>query len=542
MPKQITQYSLLISCPSDVLEELDIIKDVIEEFNRTVGEANNALIVPKHWSTNSYPESGGKAQELLNKQFVLECDLAVAVFWTRFGTPTGNYGSGTEEEIEELIKSGKQVFLYFSDCPINPSTFDQEQYNKVQEFREKYKEGKGLYASYSDLSSFRRNFSNHLYQYFLKLFTEENNILETKTTSSNIAITGIFNGKIIEKPLVFKMNLQNSRFIANLKFDINKLYKKVLKIHIPDSNRTNNDDVEKYDNEVNTDENNTIATLGSYKQSVELAKFFQPIEVSFSDSEKNLISNYANDNNILIDENEFFNIGNLSRVKQLFGGGPMGTGPSTSLEGTEEEKQKYYLIEELINKITEFNQWKKYFNEIDSHYYIELAVSNKGTKFDEDVDIKLFIMENCLIHKNRLPFPDNDILEVAEGVFNQIYRSKKTVAINEYEDYIDYEPINMSYPRIYGPTYEEMVESNKENYKDTVDKIFCYEYFKEDGYDIISFNISYIKQNTNIAFPSLLVFNTMVDEIKYEIRSKHSPKLVEGTLKIDKSQISKPLV
>ena len=33
-----------------------------------------------------------------------DCDAAVAIFWTKFGTPTDKYGSGTEEEIEEMLR------------------------------------------------------------------------------------------------------------------------------------------------------------------------------------------------------------------------------------------------------------------------------------------------------------------------------------------------------------------------------------------------------------------------------------------------------
>ena len=109
----ITAYDLLISCPSDVVDYLEILKESVESFNRTFGAINNIEVVTKHWSTDSYPETGDKPQELLNKQFVRECDAAVALFWTRFGTPTDKYGSGTEEEIEEMLSTGKQVFIYF---------------------------------------------------------------------------------------------------------------------------------------------------------------------------------------------------------------------------------------------------------------------------------------------------------------------------------------------------------------------------------------------------------------------------------------------
>lgn len=49
---------------------------------------------------------------------------AVAIFWTKFGTPTDKYGSGTEEEIEEMLSSNKQVegavveYSGFSECKL----------------------------------------------------------------------------------------------------------------------------------------------------------------------------------------------------------------------------------------------------------------------------------------------------------------------------------------------------------------------------------------------------------------------------------------
>jgi len=145
MPKQVTKFDLLISCPSDVNEEIKVIKETVDSFNRMYGDINNTIISIKHWSTNSYPEYGNSPQKLLNNQFILDCDAVVAVFWTRFGTPTDEYNSSTEEEIEELIKKGKQVFLYFSDCQITPSSIDMDQYQKVSAFRTKYLDRKVNY-------------------------------------------------------------------------------------------------------------------------------------------------------------------------------------------------------------------------------------------------------------------------------------------------------------------------------------------------------------------------------------------------------------
>lgn len=121
MPRSVTQYDLLISCPGDIHSELPLINKAVEEFNSLFSDTLGISIRTKHWSKNAYAQSGGKPQALLNGQFVKDCDAAVALFWTRFGTPTDEYGSGTEEEIEIMLGSGKQVFMYFSDKPISPS-------------------------------------------------------------------------------------------------------------------------------------------------------------------------------------------------------------------------------------------------------------------------------------------------------------------------------------------------------------------------------------------------------------------------------------
>ena len=100
MAQNVTLYNLLISCPGDIKEEVTLIESAVDEFNELYAETLGITIKTRHWSKSSYAQSGGKPQALLNEQFVNKCDAAVAIFWTRFGSPTDEYGSGTEEEIE----------------------------------------------------------------------------------------------------------------------------------------------------------------------------------------------------------------------------------------------------------------------------------------------------------------------------------------------------------------------------------------------------------------------------------------------------------
>ena len=44
--------------------------------------------MPVGWETHSSPDLGAPAQEQINERILEHCDLLIAVFWTRLGTPT----------------------------------------------------------------------------------------------------------------------------------------------------------------------------------------------------------------------------------------------------------------------------------------------------------------------------------------------------------------------------------------------------------------------------------------------------------------------
>lgn len=131
------------------------------------GEYKDIVLRTRYWKDDSFAQSGGKAQELLNKQIVETSDLAVAVFWTKFGEPTEHYASGTEEEIETMISNGKQVFVYFLDKPISPSTLNSKEYKKIINFKKKYC-GQGIYVTVKDEIKLESDILDGLTHYFAK--------------------------------------------------------------------------------------------------------------------------------------------------------------------------------------------------------------------------------------------------------------------------------------------------------------------------------------------------------------------------------------
>lgn len=154
-------YQVLIASPSDVEEEREIAVRVIQDWNNLHSFSRKVALLPLRWETHTTPEYGRRPQEVINRQIVDQCDLLVAVFWTRIGSPTGEAESGTLEEIERVAAAGKPVMLYFSKVGQDPDIVDLDQLKRLREFKEKTYPN-SLTESYRSSLDFRDKFSRQL--------------------------------------------------------------------------------------------------------------------------------------------------------------------------------------------------------------------------------------------------------------------------------------------------------------------------------------------------------------------------------------------
>ena len=65
-----------------------------------------------------------------------------------------------------------------------------------------------------------------------------------------------------------------------------------------------------------------------------------------------------------------------------------------------------------------------------------------------------------------------------------------------------------------------------------MENVFCFDLRGNNEDDILCFNIPYLKQNTKMFFPSYLFFKKIPKNLRYEIRSKHSPEVYKGMLEL----------
>lgn len=160
MAHQAIILNVMIASPSDVAEERQLVRDAIYEWNTIHSKQFGIMLNPVCWETHVAPEMGDRPQEIINKRILENSDILIGIFWTRLGTPTGEYVSGTVEEISKHITSKKLTCLYICDRPISPSQIT-DQYSKLQTQINNWKPS-GVLNFYRELAGFKENIKNHL--------------------------------------------------------------------------------------------------------------------------------------------------------------------------------------------------------------------------------------------------------------------------------------------------------------------------------------------------------------------------------------------
>lgn len=208
MPQAITRFTILISSPSDTKSECNAAEGEIVAINRTHGDSTGIELFPIDWRRDSRADSGDEPQALLNKQIVNDADIILAILKERMGTPTKNYGSGTEEEIMLAIAAGKKVLVYFWEPPSGYQPMDDEQFSSLKEFRDRIiKLNKIMFATFTDETNLRDKVRHD----FTKLLFElEGSSAFTKPGLSLVAINN--NNAIVTDSIPIIPKSGSSRF------------------------------------------------------------------------------------------------------------------------------------------------------------------------------------------------------------------------------------------------------------------------------------------------------------------------------------------
>lgn len=493
MAQSVTLYNLLVSCPGDITEEVKLIESAVEEFNELYADPLGITIKTRHWSKSSYAQSGGKPQALLNEQFVNKCDAAVAIFWTKFGSPTDEYGSGTEEEIEIMLQSGKQVFMYFSDKPLPPSQMNDEGYKKIQAFREKYKD-RGIYFTYSSEEEFKKLFFAHLSMHFLS----DQKVKEVKNDRvSELKLMGIDeNGTLSDEASICAFVLNTQTTMRHYLDTIRSMYQEIAGMNVGKRMTVNNAFV---------------------------AGLTRPVDID--EEEREFITTVAKQLEMDLPD-DFFDLGNLNKdsLSVSFLGGP-------NLKGSPEEIQKYRKIKKLRETISKALEWAPVEKAFSDKQCLRLAIQNCGKAIDEDVEITFEIPRKSLLTMTEFPNFKNDEMGylLNDCDMSVLFGIDSTAEYVEYSESERNRTTNYT-PRPYGlPGY---VPNYSDDFIEELNNVFCYSIYSSGDNYIVKLKVDYIKHNTTVAFPSILFVKDEIIEIPYKITSKNNPDIVTATLKV----------
>lgn len=184
MPKEITQFRCLLISPGDVEAERDAITKLVESWNAQIGKNLNVNIDLTKWETHSTPDMSEGPQDVLNRQIVDDCDLGIAIFWSRIGSPTKGYISGSVEEIERLLKIKKRVLVYFCEKPIPQNSLKDDQFNKLQQLKGEFSE-RGLLNTYTTISELTEKVQFHITNVITSIVNQSLGIRDDSTTSKS---------------------------------------------------------------------------------------------------------------------------------------------------------------------------------------------------------------------------------------------------------------------------------------------------------------------------------------------------------------------
>ena len=173
-------YNVMIVSPSDISEEREIAKDVLYRWNELNSRFHNIVFSVLGYEINAHADSGIHPQESLNHQLLEQADLIIAIFWTKLGSPTKEYSSGSVEEITKHIQQGKKALIYFSNKKVNLQRVDLEQYKRVQEYKKSI-QGNTFYKDFSSEEEFEKLLNNDI-----QLISNE---FETKKIEKNKTIS-----------------------------------------------------------------------------------------------------------------------------------------------------------------------------------------------------------------------------------------------------------------------------------------------------------------------------------------------------------------
>lgn len=175
-PESARVVRVVVVSPGDVMAERARLGKVVEELNRSVAQSRGCRLSLWRWESDAHPglHMEGPQGLIDDAMQIADADVVVGIFWTRFGTPTLDSGSGTEHELRRAwsawqARGRPHVMVYFCERKSRPKdALEAAQLEQLLSFREGMPKNL-LWWPYTKPVDFERAVREHLMAFVLAL-------------------------------------------------------------------------------------------------------------------------------------------------------------------------------------------------------------------------------------------------------------------------------------------------------------------------------------------------------------------------------------
>lgn len=377
-----------------MMEYSKVVREAILEYNNEIGYDKNIMFKPLDWKHNSIPAYGKPAQDIINEQLVDSADAVIALFGTKFGSPTENFDSGTLEEIERSYNQGHEVMTYFyTGKGFSITVIDPKQLSKVNNFKSEFS---GLYSEFKNKRDLKGKLKKDLNGLAFKLKNK---------TEKDLSVYCYKSGELFPYLKCSRYDFFELKNVNSLKKEIIRDINAINEIELPCKSR------------------NDYLFLEFSKFSIKLPSGSNPLN-EILQTILTLAKEFSTSNGISIVE-DFINIGDFEYNKNSF------FGNEYYLNSQEAEEKANKLIN-LKYKIYKYNASVSFFSQFDNLYFASFVIKNESNIYAEDITIKLIFDKKYYFDIGKLEISNQIIADDVKD-FLSLFEKKDDVDVENME-------------------------------------------------------------------------------------------------------------
>lgn len=120
---------VFLAHPGDTKAEALIAAETILRWNTLHGKSHGLQLQPRLWEIDVPSSVSEDVQQEIITHHLTQCDLLIALFKTRLGTPNARAVSNTVEELMAAVKAGKPAMLF--SLPLGDIRPDPAEYQRL---------------------------------------------------------------------------------------------------------------------------------------------------------------------------------------------------------------------------------------------------------------------------------------------------------------------------------------------------------------------------------------------------------------------------